>query len=187
MTRTPASSYATIAPVDRALHWFIALGVIAMMPLGILAEEMEKGATRDLVFNTHMALGLAILVLATWRLGRRLAEGFPRPIGRYPVYERALAHLTHTLLLAITVLAPISGVARIIGRGRPLAVFGVTLLPAGPGNEAAAAIARAFHSGPVLILGLGLLIVLHVIGAMKHHLVDRDATLARMVGRARAA
>jgi len=187
MSRSATTAYVAIPPVDRALHWLIALGIVAMIPLGILSEEMDKGAVRDLVFNSHMALGLAILVLATWRVGRRLGEGFPKPVGSYPVHERAVAHLVHALLLAMTILAPLTGLARIIGRGRPLAVFGVTLLPAGPGNEAVAAFARAFHSGPVLVLGLGLIIVLHVVGALKHHLVDRDATLARMTGRARAA
>lgn len=187
MSRSATTAYAAIPPVDRALHWLIALGIIAMIPLGILAEEMDKGPIRDLVFNSHMALGLAILVLATWRLARRLSQGFPEPVGRYPFHERALSHLTHALLLAMTLLAPLSGVARIIGRGRPLAVFGVTLMPAGPGNEAAAALARSVHSGPVLVIGLGAIIGLHVVGALKHHFLDGDATLARMVGRGRPA
>jgi cytochrome b561 len=182
--RSAASS--TIPALDRALHWIIAVAILAMIPLGLMAEEMEKGPVRELVFNTHIALGLAVLVLGTWRFGRRLADGPPEPAGRPPMVERALSHLIHGLLLAATILAPLSGIARIVGRGRPLEVFGVTLLPTGPGNEAAAAIARAVHSGPVLVLGLSLVILLHVVGALKHHFVDRDDTLMRMLGRTRS-
>lgn len=184
MNTTTRTAFAPISPLDRRLHWLIALGILAMIPLGIASEEMAKGPTRELVFNFHKSLGLMILVLATWRLGRRLADGFPEPVGRYSLIERILAHAVHGLLLAVTVLAPVSGIARLVGRGRPLEVFGLTLIPAGPGNELALSLARSFHSGPVLVLGLGALIALHVIGALKHHFIDRDATIARMVGRA---
>lgn len=183
MSRPQALPPAAIPALDRRLHWLIAIGMVAMIPLGIAAEEMEKGDLREFVYNSHKAIGLAILVLATWRLGRRIVWGFPHPASRYPILERTLAHLAHAVLLAMTILAPVSGIARVISRqGRPLDVFGVTLLPAGPGNAFAASIARSFHSAPVLVIGLGLLIALHVIGALKHHFIDRDTTLTRMVG-----
>jgi cytochrome b561 len=180
------STVAPILAVDRRLHWLIAVGIVAMIPLGIAAEEMAKGPARELVFSCHKALGLMILVLATWRLGRRLSDGFPRPVSRYSLVERSLAHAVHGLLLAVTVLAPISGIARIVGKGQALEIFGLTLLPAGPGNALALSVARSVHSGPVLVLGLGVLIVLHLVGALKHHLVDHDATLTRMLGRSPA-
>lgn len=183
MTRPAVSAAAAIPAVERRLHWLIAVAILAMIPLGIAAEEMAKGPARDFVFNCHKALGLMILVLATWRLGVRLSEGFPRPVGRYSLVERILAHAVHGLLLAVTLLAPLTGIGRIIGRGQPLEIFGLTLLPAGPGNPFALSLARSVHSGPVLVLGLGVLIALHVIGALKHHIVDRDATLTRMLGR----
>jgi cytochrome b561 len=183
--RTHAYPPNAIPALDRRLHWLIAIGIVAMIPLGIAAEEMAKGPEREFVFSCHKALGLMILVLATWRLGRRLADGFPHPVNRYSLLERSLAHAVHGLLLAVTVLAPLSGIARIVGKGQALEIFGLTLLPAGAGNPLALAVARGVHSGPVLVLGLGLLIILHVVGALKHHVVDRDATLTRMVGRAR--
>jgi cytochrome b561 len=186
VTRLAVLAAAPIPAVERRLHWLIAVAILAMIPLGIAAEEMAKGPARELVFNSHKALGLMILVLATWRLGVRLAQGFPQPVGRYSLVERVLAHAVHGLLLAVTVLAPLTGIARIIGKGQALEVFGLTLLPAGPGNTIALSLARSVHSGPVLVLGLGVLIVLHVVGALKHHAFDRDATLTRMLGRARA-
>lgn len=186
MTRLAASAAAPIPAVERRLHWLIAIAILAMIPLGIAAEEMAKGPAREFVFSCHKALGLMILVLATWRLGVRLTEGFPHPVGRYSLIERVLAHAVHGLLLAVTVLAPLTGIARIIGKGQALEVFGLTLLPAGPGNALALSLARSVHSGPVLVLGLGVLIVLHVVGALKHHILDRDATLTRMLGRATA-
>ncbi len=186
MNRLSVSAAAPIPADERRLHWVIAVAILAMIPLGIAAEEMAKGPARDFVFNSHKALGLLILVLATWRLGVRLSEGFPQPVARYTFVERTLAHAVHGLLLAVTVLAPLTGIGRIIGRGQPLEIFGLTLLPAGPGNPFALSLARSVHSGPVLVLGLGVLIALHVIGALKHHILDRDATLTRMLGRARA-
>lgn len=183
MTRRAVSAAASIPAGERRLHWLIAIAILAMIPLGIAAEEMAKGPARNFVFNSHKALGLLILVLATWRLGVRLSAGFPRAVGRYSLAERILAHAVHGLLLAVTVLAPLTGIGRIIGKGQALEVFGLTLLPAGPGNPFALALARSFHSGPVLVLGLGVLIALHVLGALKHHILDRDQTLTRMLGR----
>jgi cytochrome b561 len=187
-SKRPAMPHAVapIAAIDRRLHWLIALAILAMIPLGIAAEEMAKGPAREFVFSCHKALGLLVLVLATWRLGRRLSEGFPRPVNRYSLVERTIAHTVHGLLLAVTVLAPLSGIAQIVGKGQALEVFGLTLLPAGPGNALALSLARSVHSGPVLVLGLGVLIVLHVVGALKHHVVDHDATLTRMLGRSPA-
>ena len=186
MTRFAAAAAAPIPAVERRLHWLIAIAILAMIPLGIASEEMAKGPARELVFSCHKALGLMILVLATWRLGVRLGDGFPHPVGRYSLIERILAHAVHGLLLAVTVLAPLTGIARVIGKGQALEIFGLTLLPAGPGNAFALSVARSVHSGPVLVLGLGVLIALHVVGALKHHILDRDATLTRMLGRAPA-
>ena len=55
----------------RALHWLIAAGIVAVIVLGLVQEEMPRGAEKSAVRAVHMAIGLllfaAMLLRLAWR------------------------------------------------------------------------------------------------------------------------
>lgn len=172
-----------------ALHWVIGLTMIGMVLFGFYmagihcesgdaACSASKGGLRDL----HKSVGMLVLVFALWRFGRRLAIGMLQPVGPFAAWERVLSRVIVVLLLLMTLLSPLSGIAMSLFAGRPIAVFG---LPVAPPNlitpdKTLGGMMHETHEW----LGWALLaaVTLHILGALKHHFVDGDGTLKRIVG-----
>ena len=163
--------------VSRVNHWVLAALMIGMLIMGfyvfkVLPDGPDKGA----LVGVHKSLGVLVLMLGSWRVAWRLRQGF-LPDGQVG-WQARLAHWAHRLLLAGIVVMPVSGLGLSFFGGRETGVFGVVTIPAGPKIELVAGLASAVHGAFALVLVLTL--ALHVLGAMKHALYDRDGTMARM-------
>ncbi len=192
--------------VTRALHWSVAALMIGNFALGLLGEEAEGSG---LVYDLHVSLGLLTGVLVVIWILWRLANPKPEPLSRSPL-ERGLARGVQFALLLLTLLIVASGVGGVLGEGRPLSFFGVDLAAASSspvpygepslrngwfeeeeyedeyGETEAGEFWEELHellSQPLFLL----LLALHLGGVLKHHFVDRDRTLARMLGGLRGA
>src|SRR5690606_37436923 len=98
-----------IHPVDRApakfsllarlLHWLMAVGIIAMLFIGVgmVASVSER---HQWLLQIHKPLGIALLVLVCLRLATRLYKGAPALPADLPVYQRLAALASHVLLYA---------------------------------------------------------------------------------------
>lgn len=163
------------------LHWTLALGMIGMLVFGLVLEDMPKSDAKSALVWWHKGLGVAILAFALWRFGWRLVEGMPKPVAPMPSWQQRVSAATHGFLLLGTLAMPISGMMMSLGSGRNIDVLGLFVIPEigkiGWMDKAGHIIHGA--GGKLLIAA----ILLHVAGALKHHLVDKDATLTRMVGR----
>lgn len=179
MTAPPSTAPSGYDRTSRLLHWLVAAAFLGALGLGLALGNLELAReARAVLLDPHKALGLVVLAFGTWRVARRLRRSFPAPAAPGPRWREAAAKAVHGALLAAILVMPLSGVAMTLARGRALEVAGVTLLPAigeTPWLAAAAGTAHAL-AGP-LVLGL---LALHVGAALKHHFVDRDATLLRM-------
>ena len=170
--------------VSRLDHWIVAGSFLAALGLGLVIGsgglEREQGGA---LMDWHKLLGVAVLLLGLWRVGWRLAEGFPASATAMQGWQERASKAVHLGLLAAILAMPLSGVLMTLAGGRVLDAWGVTLLPALPETPWLDAAAGAVHEAlPWAVLAL---LALHVGGALKHHLVDRDDTLARMTtGRA---
>ena len=183
-TRTAATnSLATYGWVERAFHWAIA-GLIALnVALGVVAVELGYGtdaalARKALVFSLHKTVGVSILAVALARIAWALAQPRPRPL--HGGWERWLASTVHWLLYGSLVMVPLLGWAQHAaaeGFAPILWPLGQSL-PLIPKDPVLERVLASLHVNFVWVL-LGA-IALHVAGAVKHALVDRDATLARM-------
>lgn len=163
-----------------ALHWIIALGFIATFAIGLAAGAFPR-AQRAPVMMLHDSIGLAILVLAVWRSIVRLASGFPDYVGAYSSIEKLMAKAAHWALLAATLAVPLTGLIEPWARGQSVPFFGLfTLPPMLPQDRSLAHFGEELHESLAYIAAA--IIVLHVVGALKHHLVDQDGTLRRMLG-----
>lgn len=172
--------------VTRTFHWLVALLILTAIPLGVVANQLpydtaEALAQKAQLFSWHKTLGLAAFFLGAARILWALIERHPAPLHPDRKAELTLAAAVHWLLYVSLVAVPLSGWvhhAAVTGFAPILWPFGQTL-PFVPQSEAVATAAGAAHW--VFTKLLGLAILLHIAGAVKHHVLDRDATLLRML------
>lgn len=174
--------------VARLFHWSIALLILGAMGLGLYANNLPRGSQEALqaifqTFSVHKTIGVVVLILAVLRILWTLAQPHPRPLHPNRALENFLAGAVHWGLWTGMVIMPLSGwllhSAAPGGFSRILWPLGQRL-PMIPENAALAERFAAFHeTGWWVLAGL---VVLHVAGALKHALIDRDGTLSRMAG-----
>ncbi len=172
----------------RLFHWSVAVLILAAIGLGLYAGSLPAGddARMQAVFDAysvHKTVGVAALLLAALRILWTLTQPRPRPLHPERRAETFLAEMVHWGLWIGMVIMPLTGwllhSAAPGGFSRILWPLGQRL-PLVPESETLAERLSQFHeTGWWLLAGL---IVLHVAGALKHALIDRDDTLARMAG-----
>lgn len=184
----------TYGTVTKTFHWLIALAIVSMFPLGKIATDRahvietadpfpgEAFVAQTLtLFSIHKTLGVLIFLTALARILWTFTR--PRPGLLHPDRraEAFAAHLVHGLLYGGMVLVPLSGWlhhAATTGYAPLWLPFGNDL-PGVPKDAALAEIFSQIHHLGILVLGAA--VVLHIAGALKHHLIDRDGTLRRML------
>lgn len=173
-----------IPPAERpakssiVLHWLVALGIVGMLTFGYWISTLPRGPGKTDFVQLHKSFGMIVFALAVARIAWRARVGFPAPSGTG--WERRAAHLSHWLLLSLTIAMPLSGIVRSLSYARPVSVFGAPVIPQllAEKNEALNDFAGAVHDA--CAFALAVLVLLHVAAAAKHHFVDRDDTLRRM-------
>lgn len=169
------------------LHWIVGLGILFMLGLGMYMTQAEDFAA----FELHETIGILLFIVILARVVHRLRQGWPEPVSTYKRHEQLLSKAVHWLLIICTVLIPLSGIVMTAAGGFGLDVLGVNLVPANPDPANPyemiayvpflAGMGYFVHGLTANLLMLG--IVLHIAGALKHTLIDRDGTLKRMLGR----
>ncbi|WP_395670487.1 cytochrome b [Phenylobacterium sp.] len=174
--RESADRYAT---VSIALHWITALLVIGQIGL-IMAVDAEGPNARTFAM-IHKSDGIMILLLTTvrllWRLGHPLA---PLP-DETPRWQAFIARATHVLFYVLLFAFPLTGWAASSVMDRPIPIYGLfnwPLLPLEGDRETARSIMDIHRTGAKLLY---VLLVLHVAGALKHHFIERNGVLHRML------
>lgn len=173
-----------------ALHWLIALMLIGNFAGGLLMEGLlapdatpEQKKLGFQIIQLHKSSGLTILVLSLVRLALRLVNGTPPYPGHMTQVERALAKTTVWAFYAVMILVPLSGWVMVSASplGFPTIWFGLFEWPHLPieTSKATSSAASEVHE-IIAFVGAGLL-GLHIAGALKHHFLDRDDVLARML------
>lgn len=170
--------------IAQTLHWLVALAVIGLAAVGLLMQELPTSPDKIKVYALHKSMGLTVLVLVLLRLLWRLLDRRPPYPDSMPVWQRRLASLTHGLLYVLLLAMPISGWLYNSASNFALRWFGLFSVPplSGP-DPALKALAQDLHSWGFYLLAA--LFAVHVAAALKHHLVERDDTLHRMLPLAR--
>ena len=172
--------------VAKTFHWLTALGILAVIPLGIIANDLpydtaEQLADKAWLFSLHKTIGVTLFFVALARILWALSQPKPAPLHPDRRTETLLAEIVHWLLYGSLVLVPLSGWvhhAATEGFAPIWWPFGQNL-PLVPESLAVSEIAAGMHIvfERVLILSLAL----HIAGAVKHAVIDKDDTLARML------
>jgi len=166
--------------VAMAFHWVIAILVIMNWQIAERAESLD-GPVAGAVWNYHKAWGITILALTLGRIGWKLAHpGPPFPAHHQP-WERALARIVHFTFYVLLIALPLAGwIANSLG-GRVIDYFGlftVPALPVGSNKELGGEIFDLHATTGKFLL---LLVGLHILGVVKHMVIDRDGELFRML------
>ncbi|MCU9848731.1 cytochrome b/b6 domain-containing protein [Defluviimonas sp. WL0024] len=170
----------------RAFHWLCALAIVAAAALGLYMLRLPAGSETEVAavyraFSAHKTLGIVALALILARLGWTLRHPGPGPLHPARRVETFLADLVHWILWGAMLALPVTGWlhhSAAPGFAPILWPFGQSL-PLVSADEARALEWRTLHRAASWLLYGAL--ALHILGALKHALVDRDATLARMV------
>lgn len=174
---TTPDNYARRAVV---VHWLIAILVLAALPLGYYMTDLSLSPRKLQLISWHKWIGFTVLLLFIPRIVVRLTRPVPAPVATMPGWQRTVASITHAALYAFMVAVPVSGWLMSSAKGFPVVYLGLVPLPDLVGkDEALGNLLKSAHE--VLTSGLLILVGLHIAAALKHHLIDRDETLVRMV------
>jgi cytochrome b561 len=104
------SSGEVYARTARVLHWATAVGVAALIPLGLAMTRLDLGlAATVALYQLHKAIGICVGALMLIRLCWRIAHAPPPWPAAIPAWRRRAATLAHTALYALLLLLPLSG------------------------------------------------------------------------------
>ncbi|MCQ4348273.1 cytochrome b [Pseudomonas stutzeri] len=165
------------------LHWGVALAVFGLFGLGLWMVGLNYYSPwYRTAPDIHKGIGILLFAVMLLRVLWRWISPPPPPLDSYGALTRRGAALVHVLLYLGLFALMLSGYLISTADGRPISVFGWFSVPATlSGLPRQEDIAGAVHYW--LAWGLVGLAVLHALAAFKHHFIDRDATLSRMLGR----
>jgi cytochrome b561 len=163
-----------------ALHWIMALLLIGVFVLGMYMHELPRSDYKFMLYGYHKSFGIVVLLLAALRMAWRITHRPPALLPGMPAWQEKAAHALHHSLYLLMFLVPITGWLMSSAKGHPVVLFDALPLPDLVGkNEGLGDFFKGFHE--VCNYLICTLFFLHVIAAYKHHLIDRDGTLARML------
>jgi cytochrome b561 len=162
-----------------AFHWALALALLGSFSVGLYMSDLPFSPQRLKLFNWHKWAGVTILTLSLLRLLWRATHRPPADLAA-PAWQLRAAHLTHGALYVLFFAVPLVGWAYSSAAGFPVVWFGVLPLPdfVSPDKALAEAI-KPWHGS--LAWAMAALVGLHVAAALKHHFIDRDGLLRRML------
>ncbi|WP_110689475.1 cytochrome b [Salinicola endophyticus] len=165
--------------ISIALHWLSALAVFGLFALGWWMTGLGYYDTwYHLAPWWHKSIGILLLAASLARVAWRLTQPTPRAHGS--VLERRAAHAGHGLLYLLMFVVLFSGYLISTAEGQGISVFGWFSVPAlVSGLPDQAVVAGSVHwyaAWALVILACG-----HTLAALKHHWLDRQDTLTRML------
>ena len=184
MPRSTNSEHYTRTAI--ALHWLMALLILSMIAVGLTMEDFPI-RYKFLAYNLHKSFGLTVLALSLYRIYWRLSHRAPALPDATPRWQRVAAHATHIALYGLMIGMPLSGWIMVSADAKyPTVFFSLFQVPQFP--LPAAYDTHATHEvfeGTHYWLAMGAigLVALHIGAALKHHFINRDGVLHRMLPR----
>ena len=154
-----------------ALHWIAAIAVIALF----FTHEGERGSAQ---YAFHVGGGAILGIIIIWRVLRRPFRGFPAKPDQ-PAILNLISTIVLWALLAAMLIAVVTGYFLPWSLGAPIDLFGMAQIPSPIGRfpDLHEAMEEIHEIAGQAILPL---VVLHVLGALKHAIIDKDGVMQRM-------
>ena len=163
-----------------ALHWIAGALIVGNLAFGLYMVDMPLSPAKLKYYSWHKWAGVTIFLVSAARLLWRLTHPSPALPSSMPAWQRAAASASHHLLYVLFFAAPLTGWLFSSAAGFQTVYFGVLPIPdlLGKNKELADAL-KLVHRFTNYTLAA--LVVVHAAAALKHHVVDRDGVLARML------
>jgi cytochrome b561 len=163
-----------------ALHWIIAAVIAGTFGLGLYMADLPASPLKLRLYSYHKWIGVTIFMLVVLRLLWRLTHHAPVLPPQMPKWQRVGAAGSHLLLYALTLIIPLSGWLFSSASGFKVMYLGKIPLPDLVGKDKVLA-GQLQLTHELLNYFLAVVVLLHVAAALKHHWVDRDDVLKRML------
>lgn len=175
-THAPQETYSHTAI---GLHWLLAAALAANFVLGLTMSDLTLSPQKLQFYSWHKWAGISLLALVTLRLIWRVLSRPPALLAA-PGWQRHAAKWSHGLMYLLMFAIPLSGWLMSSAGGFTVNYFGVLPLPdLVDKNKVLFEQLKEIHE--ILNFSLLALVVIHIVAALKHHFMDKDATLRRML------
>lgn len=170
--------------VSKFLHWLMAFLLIGLFAVGLYMTELDY---YDSLYHTlpwwHKSIGLLVMGLLLFRFIWMAINSTPQALKTHKKWEVFLAHITQKLFYGLILLIGISGYFISTAKGKGIEFFTLFEVPAITQalDEDRADLVGEVHE--ILAITLIALAVLHAAAALKHHFIDKDRTLRRMINK----
>lgn len=170
--------------VSILLHWLVAIAVVGLFALGYWMVGLTYYSSwYRSAPDIHKSVGLLLLALMAFRVVWRFASSGPRPLANHGSMTRLATKAGHGALYLGLFVLMISGYLISTADGRSISVFGwfevPSMITSIPNQEDVAGLVHEYLAWALIIFS-----ALHALAALKHHFIDHDPTLKRMLGRA---
>ena len=177
MSFAPPGRYTGIAI---SLHWLIFLLVACGFSLAVYMVDLPLSPQKLKYFSWHKWTGVTVFLLAVARVAWRLAHPVPALPSAMPAWQQQVATAIHALLYVLILVIPLTGWLYSSAAGVPTVYLGLVQLPdLLARDKALAGQLKLVHV--TLNYTMLTLVIIHTAAALKHHFVDRDDVLKRML------
>ena len=170
--------------VGKSLHWIMAILLIGLFAVGTYMTDLDY---YDSLYHTlpwwHKSIGLLVIGLLVFRFVWKLTNPAPKPLESHKKWEVFLAHVIQKLFYILIFLIGVTGYFISTAKGKGIEFFTFFEVPSITKSieEDLADLIGDTHE--VLATILIALAVLHALAALKHHFIDKDETLKRMINK----
>ena len=162
------------------LHWLLAIAILGSFSVGLYMHDLPLSPQKLKLYSWHKWAGVTIFLFVVVRLVWRLSHRPPELPSGMPAWQRKVAAATHVLLYLLMFAVPITGWLMSSAKGFQTVYFGVLPLPDLLVKDADLGdLLQQVHK--LLNFSMAALVVAHLGAALKHHFIDRDEVLARML------
>lgn len=163
-----------------ALHWLMALLLTGTFAVGLYMHELPLSPMKLQIYSWHKWAGVSAALLLAVRFAWRLGHTPPALVAGMPRWQEIAAHGIHHLLYLLMLAVPLSGWLMSSAKGFQTVYFGVLPLPDLIGKDPELGdLLKTVHMA--LNFTLAGVVIAHAGAALKHHFIERDDTLARML------
>ena len=168
--------------ISKFLHWSMAALLTGLFTIGLYMTRLDY---YDPLYHSlpwwHKSFGLLTLFLWLIRFSWKLSNPKPKPLKTHKKWEISLAHLLQNAFYVLILFIGISGYLIATAKGKGIEFFTLLNVPAiteGLEEERADLMGNAHE---IMAILLAVLVALHALAALKHHFINKDKTLKRMI------
>jgi len=178
MLKNSPEKYGTISKI---LHWGIALLVLALIALGWYMTSLDYyHPWRHRTLSLHKSVGVLVFILFMIKILWLIKNPTPKISDKLKKWERIAAWIVHKFLFAIICILPITGYIMSTSSGSSISFFGMfEIAPLFTAGENARDISENIHE--IIAYSTLAVAILHIAAALKHHFIDKDDTLKKML------